>query len=256
MSQAVVKVPPAAQSLPSPTVIAFSLILLATIGVIAWAASELSDPTALPIRRVHIEGEFKHLDPEHLQEVVVGVVDAGFFRVDVARVRERLLDEPWIREATIRRVWPESLHVSIVEQTPVARWGEQALLNKQGDIFAPPREALPARMVRLDGPLGAEVEVLTAYRHMRTRLAGIGLDIVALELSARHAWRLELAGGKEIAFGRRDVETRLVRFLAAWRQGLGDVWPRIGRVDLRYTNGFAVSEQAAPRARGQTDENS
>ena len=116
MSQAVVKTPPVTQSLPSPTVVVFSLILLATIGAIAWAASELSDPTALPIRRVQIEGEFKHLDPEHLQEVVVGVVDAGFFRVDVARVRERLLDEPWIREATIRRVWPESLHVSIVEQ--------------------------------------------------------------------------------------------------------------------------------------------
>ncbi len=256
MSQAVAKTPPVTQSLPSPTVVVFSLILLATIGAIAWAASELSDPTALPIRRVQIEGEFKHLDPAHLQEVVVGVVDAGFFRVDVARVRERLLDEPWIREATIRRVWPESLHVSIVEQTPVARWGEQALLNERGDIFAPPREALPAGLVRLDGPLGAEVEVLDTYRRMRERLASVNLDIVALELSARHAWRLELAGGKEVAFGRRDVETRLERFLAAWRQGLGDVWTRVGRVDLRYTNGFAVSERAAPRAHSQTDENS
>ncbi|MEQ8233080.1 MAG: cell division protein FtsQ/DivIB [Gammaproteobacteria bacterium] len=246
MSHAVARVQPDERTLPSPTVVVFSTILLATIGAIAWTVSALTDPTALPIRRVQVEGEFVHLDPAHLQDVVAAVVDAGFFRVDVARVRERLLEEPWIRDATIRRVWPESLRVSIVEQRAVARWGERSLLNEGGELFTPAPAALPAGLVQLGGPPGAEREVLEAYRRMAARLDSVGLAIETLELSARHAWRLRLVGGTELALGRRDVEMRLERFLAAWHQGLGDVWERVGRVDLRYTNGFAVGARVVP----------
>ncbi|MEQ8661773.1 MAG: cell division protein FtsQ/DivIB, partial [Gammaproteobacteria bacterium] len=117
--------------------------------------------------------------------------------------------------------------------------------------FTPAPATMPAGLVRLDGPPGAEHEVLAAHRRMAARLATVGLAIEALELSARHAWRLRLADGKEIALGRREADTRLERFLAAWHHGLGDVWERVGRVDLRYTNGFAVSQQATadePRA--------
>jgi cell division protein FtsQ len=246
MNQAVIKAPPAAPAMPSPAVAAFLLMLLATLAGLGWAVVELRDPAALPIRRVQIEGEFLHLDPERLQRVVVDVVDAGFFGVDVARIRERLLEEPWIREATIRRVWPEALRVSIVEQVPIARWGDFALLNTDGDIFAPDEASMPEGLVRLRGPLGTEDDVLGHHRRWAARLGEVGLSVVEVQLSARHAWTLQLADGKEIELGRRDLEPRLARFLRAYRSGLGDVWTRVGRVDLRYTNGFAVSKTRQP----------
>ncbi|MGE0482797.1 MAG: cell division protein FtsQ/DivIB [Gammaproteobacteria bacterium] len=248
MSQAIIKVSPAVPAMPSPTVFVFVLMLLATIAGLGWAIAELRDPAALPIRRVQIEGEFLHLDPERLQRVVVDVVDAGFFGVDVARIRDRLLEDPWIREATIRRVWPESLRVSIVEQVPVARWGDFALLNTTGDIFAPDETSLPDGLVRLRGPLGTEDDVLEHYRRWAAQLEEVGLSVVEVRLSARLAWTLQLGDGKELELGRRDLESRLARFLRAYRAGLEDVWMRIGRVDLRYTNGFAVSESRQTRA--------
>ena len=241
---------PVTRTLPSPTVVVFALMLGLTITGFAWMAAALSDPAALPIRKVAVEGEFTHLDPDVLQDVVAGAVDAGFFGVDVAKIRRHLLDEPWIREATIRRVWPDSLHVRVVEQTPFARWGEQAMLNEVGDIFAPAAEFIPVNLVRLHGPLGSEIEVLNQFIYVASELAGIEIDIATLTLSARYAWTVTTMDATEIVLGRKDLRRRLKRFLFGYTHGLAESWSRIGRVDLRYTNGFAVSQRGVDSGNG------
>lgn len=238
------------RGLPSPTVLAFALMLAATCGGLAWLAQTMSDPSALPIRKVAVEGEFLHLNPNHLQAVVVGAVDAGFFGVDVAAIRGILLDEPWIRDATIRRVWPDTLRVRIEEQRPVARWGPNALLNEYADIFVPEPAEIPSELVRLHGPLGTEMELLERYRHLERRFAEVGLIPSRIDLSERHAWTVTTSEGREIVLGRQSFEIRLERFLVGYARGLNGLWDRIGRVDLRYTNGFAVAESAPRRGNG------
>lgn len=246
MTQAKIRAP-AERSLPSPTALMFTFMLAATIGGFGWLTSALTDPAALPIRKVMVEGEFTHLVPDVLQEAVASSVNAGFFALDVTRIRRHLLDEPWIREATIRRVWPDALHVRVVEQTPVARWGRLAMLNEVGDIFAPSVDLIPTDLVQLNGPIGSEVEVLRKYYFLSGELAAVGIDIAVLQLSARYAWTLTTAGGKNIVLGRRELGQRLQRFLFGYQHGLSKAWPSVGHVDLRYTNGFAVG-QRTPQA--------
>lgn len=250
MSQAVVKEKPVPRGLPSATIVACLFLFGTTLIGGVWLTRQISDPAALPIRRVQIEGEFRYLDQQRLQMIVEKSVDAGFFGLDVVRVRDTLLDEPWIREATIRRVWPDTLRVSIEEQRPAARWGEHLVLNERGDVFAPAAETVPAGLIQLDGPVGLELEVLERYRDLRQRFAAAGLDITGLRLSARHAWTVVVREGQEIEFGRRDVDVRVARFLRAYAAGLASIWAGIQRVDLRYPNGLAVSQRARPGAQG------
>lgn len=235
---------------PSAASVLYAVLLVTTVAGLSWGTLELSDPSALPIRRVMVAGEFTHLDPAQVQRTVAAEVDAGFFGIDVAALREVLLEEPWIRDATVRRVWPDALQVSIVEQTPVARWGDYGLLNEQADLFVPALDELPSDLVRLNGPLGSEAEVLARYTYVRERLAVLALQPTAVELSARHAWTVTTSGGREIVFGRKDFETRLARFMFGYSRALGEAWPHVGRVDLRYTNGFAVGERPADERSG------
>ena len=238
------------QTEPSPprlplTLILFGLMIAATIAGMAWAVQMLSDPAALPIRRVMVEGEFKRLTPEHVQTAVVGAVHGGFFGVKVNEIRRLLLDDPWIRDANISRVWPDGLHVTIVEQIPIARWGDYGLLNERADIFVPAPEELPHDLVQLSGPLGTEIDVLERYGYIRAQLAEVGLTPVAVALSDRQAWTITTGGRHEILLGRRDLEARLARFKWGYTRGLSAAWERIGHVDMRYTNGFAVGERVA-----------
>lgn len=244
MNQAVIKTP-VKRTLPSPMLLSFAAMLLVTLVGLAWLGRAMSDPAAMPITKVLVEGEFVHLRPDIIQQAVEESVDGGFFKVDVEAIRQRLLNEPWIRAATIRRVWPQTLHVQVTEQSPAARWGEHALLNDAGDIFVPSSDQIPTGLPKLSGPLGTEISILRRYEQFGATLKTLNLTISEVRLSARHAWELKTADGKTLALGRDQVDRRLQRFVFGYRRGLDDLWAGIGRVDLRYTNGFAVSAQPA-----------
>ena len=250
MSHAVPKTNESMPSAMSPTMVVFVFMIVATVIGSAWIARELSDPAALPIRRVMVEGEFKHLTIDHVQHAVVDAVHAGFFGVDVADIRRLLQDEAWIRDANVSRMWPDGLHVTLVEQIPVARWGDYGLLNERADVFVPSAEDLPRDLVQLNGPLGSEQEVLERFGYIRAQLADVGLKPVGLTLSDRRAWTITTEGGHEILLGRRDLEERLARFKWGYTKGLNAAWERIGHVDMRYTNGFAVGERGSARRNG------
>ena len=250
MSHAVPKVSEPPPPRVAPTTVVFLVMVVATVIGAVWLARELSDPAALPIRRVMVEGEFKHLTTEHVQRAVVDAVHAGFFGVDVPDIRRLLQDQAWIRDANVSRMWPDGLHVTIVEQVPVARWGDYGLLNERADIFVPAAEDLPRDLVQLNGPLGSEQEVLERYGYIRSQLRAVGLKVVAVNLSDRRAWTVTTDGGHEILLGRRSLEERLARFKWGYSKGLNAAWERIGHVDMRYTNGFAVGERGSVKRNG------
>ena len=43
---------------------------------------------------------------------------------------------PWIYKVNTRRRWPAEIEVVLVEQRPLARWGDTGYLNHQGHFFA------------------------------------------------------------------------------------------------------------------------
>ncbi len=226
----------------------FALLAAALLAAAFTLVEQLRDPLAFPIRRVTVDGDFRYLAPARLRKTVSDAVRGGFFHVDVQHVRETIMEEPWVREATVQRLWPDTLNVSIVEQEPVAYWGEHALLNDVGDLFVPARASFPAGLIRLDGPVGSELETLDAWRHAVARLKPLGLEVVAVSLSERRALTLRLADGATLVLGRRAAYDRLERFIAAYRTVPRDNWTRIAVVDLRYTNGFSIRERAEAAA--------
>jgi len=215
-----------------------------------YLAQQLLDPTAFPIRKIAVEGEFHNLTSDHVQLLVSNAVDGGFFAVDVARVRTLILDEPWIFDASVRRIWPDTIRVSIQEQNAVARWGEYALLNQFADIFVPDSNAIPPGLVILDGPIGTEGELLKRYTVIQEGFNHVGLRVARIKLSNRRAWKIDIHDGATLVIGRHTVVERLSRFSRAFERVLKENWDRVALVDLRYTNGFAVREKVATADNG------
>lgn len=228
-----------------PLIFVVGLVAFCMIAYGGFLTQKLLDPAAFPIRKIAVEGEFQHLTAEHVQTVVSNAVNGGFFDVDVTKVRAHILDEPWIFDAAVRRVWPDTIRVSIREQNAVARWGEYALLNQTADIFVPNLEDIPAGLVVLNGPIGSESELLSWYIAVKNRFDAVGLGITHISLSDRRAWAIELDDGVKLVVGRHAVADRLSRFSSAFERVLKENWDRVALVDLRYTNGFAIREKAS-----------
>lgn len=194
-----------------------------------------------PISVVRIDGELARTGPEPVERIVSRhTAGAGFFSLDLAALRTDLETLPWLRTASLRRVWPDTLHVEIDEHTAVARWNDAALISNEGTVFRPP-ELPQTKLPALAGPEGQGGQMLRRLAELDRRLQPLDLAVRGLFQDERRAWRIELDNDIVLRLGRGDVDARLQRFMAVWPAVLVRQSGRIEAVDLRYPNGFAVA---------------
>lgn len=201
--------------------------------------------TAIPVERVVFTGQYQHVDRNQLVARVQPLLGGGFAGADLMAMRAALEQLPWVYRASIKRRWPSDLEVAITEQQPIARWGEDGLLNHQGQVFRPQPLAAFAELPVLGGPDDQAALVMTRYREFSERLRSVELGLQGLLLEPRDGWQLALTGGVEIALGGDDVMRRMDRLLNVYRQRLAAEFDRVQRIDLRYANGMAVAWRQA-----------
>jgi cell division protein FtsQ len=215
-------------------------LLIAMAGAGVWGFDRLTDPQLLPLRVVHIEGELRHLRRQTLERAVAAHASGSFFSVDLEAVRRAASGLAWVEQVQVRRVWPDSLHMRVVEQQPLARWGRDSLLNLRGQVFTPEDGSVPLALPGLSGPDGSAARVSAAFRVMSKSLEPLGLEIRALHLNDRGGWQAELGAGVVLQLGTRDLDIRLARFMRLYPRLLAGAEGEPEEVDLRYTNGFTV----------------
>lgn len=91
------------------------LLLLLLAGSLLWLAFS----PWLSIKQVTTSGIVASRSHSVLTEEGV-VAGTPMILVSTSRVEERLLEDPWVAEATVRRLWPNEVKVDVVERTPTA----------------------------------------------------------------------------------------------------------------------------------------
>ena len=119
------------------------------------------------------------------------------------------------------------------------------LLNSRGELFVSESRHIPPELPKLSGPAGAENQVAQRYLAIQGRLVEAGMRITALRLDERGAWEIDLDNGVTVRLGRRQIDERFERFVAAALKLVSQRSGDIAYVDMRYTNGFAVGWKGA-----------
>jgi len=217
-----------------------AFFIVALLAVVSISGIWLMDPLTLPIRQVSINGKFEHLSPASLERRAAEVVSGGFLNVNVDEIRSVLLEEPWVHEVSVKRVWPDRLMVNIQEQVAVARWRDQGLLNMDAGIFKPEPDTYPESLPLISGPLDSHTGVLSKYQQL-LQILPKGLMIAELSLSDRRSWEIKLNNGSLFRLGKHDIERRLERFIRYFPDVTQNLVEQIQYIDLRYTNGFSIN---------------
>ena len=216
------------------------LIMAVCVSLALFFWSKIPWSQIMPIKSVQISGNFVHLSPAELEKKAANIIRGGFITVNVAGIKRDLLQEEWINEVAVRRVWPDSLLIFITEHEPVALWGSNALISNEASIFSPPQASFPPGLPFLSGPQGSEEMVLKKYEFLKTELKRRDMEIDMLVLTERRAWQFKLADGPVVLLGRKDVEDRFKRFFSFAIPYHVDRLLQARSIDMRYTNGFAV----------------
>lgn len=232
-----------------------ALILVSVVTLMtSWLLNRMQDPNVMPVRLVKVEGEVRHLNPERLEEVVHRAVDGSFYSVSLARVRAEVERLPWVDSVSVRRVWPDTLQVKVVEQQALARWGTGALVNHRGEIFQPKTMPEIPGLAVLEGGDQDSVLISQEYRKIETLLGTVGLVLEKVRVDARQAWILWVENDLELNLGRKQLMSRLTRFVQLYPGLVGENRLTLKKVDLRYTNGFTASWEALPELQTNGDD--
>jgi len=222
-------------------------IVLAVVGALAFGIRLALDQ---PIESVAVEGRLQRVSPLDVEKAVRDVSrNKGLVAVDLDAARDAIRRIGWVDSVTVRRAWPRGLRVFVVEQTPVARWGETGLLNTRGELFVNDARHVPPELPELAGPPGTQGAVTQRYLAAQGRLIEAGMRLSAVRLDPRGAWEFDLDNGVELRLGRRQVDDRFDRFMLAAARVVSQRATEISYVDLRYTNGFAIGWRVASAAR-------
>lgn len=190
-----------------------------------------------PIQRVEFTGDVDRVPPAALEALADGIKRASANGVRMESVREAARRVPWVREASVRRRFPDALEIRVEAYEAVARWGEQGMVSARGEVF-PARTSQKLPVFR--GPDGSAAAMAAAYPAIAATLAPVG-TVSELRLNARGAWQVALDTGLTLELGRGDVQPRLARFAAAWPQ-LAAQGVQTKHADLRHPNGFALKK--------------
>jgi cell division protein FtsQ len=218
---------------------------------LALAALALNWVVRLPIfaiRAIHVEGEVARNSVSTIRANAAPKLAGNFFTTDLQRDKRAFESVPWVRQAIVRRIWPNRLAVRLEEHKPAAMWGSDSttdkLVNTFGEVFeANIGDVEDDSLPTLSGPEGSSVHMLAMLGRLKAAFGQMDAHIDSLSLSGRGSWRVELDTGAEVELGRGtddEVLARTERFLATLTQVTQRYQRPLEYADLRHNDGYAV----------------
>jgi cell division protein FtsQ len=241
----------AAKPHPSLAWVNRALVLVGVGVVLTVAVKGFVSLHAIPVEQIIVAGKLEHTKVTALEDKIRPALVGGFLNADLEHVRAELQSLPWVNDVSIRRRWPNALELHVVEQLPIARWGDSAFLNHEGLVFRPlGNDDRWATLPLLQGPDGEADTLIVIYQRLVEIFAPHHLLVEELSIDKRGHVEALLRGGITLVLGNNDHLLRLRRFVQIYEAELAAKEAGILRVDLRYQNGMAV----AYRETGQTTE--
>lgn len=223
----------------------FLLFLLAAGGV-AWVYSGMTAREQWPVRWLEVDGTFERVSAEQMRSSLAPIANGSFFTINLQQIRDAAYRQPWVAEATVQKNWPDTVKVRVREYTPVAHWMTGQLVSAEGKPFRVPGADEMQGLPWLAGPESRLDEVFGAWKDFNNELLPTGLEVERIQLDPRGSWSVELNNGTVVQVGREEPLERLQRLVKSWPGLMEDRELAPVRIDLRYTNGFAVRWPSGP----------
>ncbi len=209
-----------------------------------------------------------HMPSERLVQTMGIAPGTNILSVDLEGLRETVVADPWVADATVERDLPDTLRVSVVEHEAraVLLAGEFFLVNSLGKPF---KRLEPGERQDLPVITGVDREALDAGDEQKARETIVrALDVLAayhsddskrpplaeVHVADDGAISLYTAGyGTQIRLGRGPIDDKLIRF-DALRAGLGERADTLAIVHLDQSAGPGRKDRIAASFLRREDE--
>jgi cell division protein FtsQ len=196
----------------------FLAVILGGAAVLAWVVAgfaglpamagqqlaQIAGDAGFEVRRVDVRG-VRHLNELKIYERVLAERNRAMPLVDIAGLREELLQLSWVEDARVSRQLPDTLVIDVLERTPhaVLRKADKLVLIDAGGHELEPVSAARARGMLIVGGLGAGQQVL-ALSTLLDAAPALKPQVREAEWVGNRRWNLTFKTGQVLALPEGD----------------------------------------------------
>ena len=215
------------------------LVYLLIIPLVIFLMQQSLIRSNFPINEIQIKNQYEKVDSLQVDLIIQQYLRGNFFGLDLNLTRNVFKKLPWVREVSVRRIWPDKIEISIEEHQVIARWGNVGLVNDKGEFFnAAYQDDLPYFW----GPKNFVSEITQKYFEINKILSKELMQIGTISMSDRLSWEIQTDNNIKIVLGRKDILKKITNFVEHYQTVLTEINNRIEYVDMRYKNGFAIKK--------------
>ncbi len=211
-------------------------------------AQATTSAVGFAIEKVQVSGNAQTSEIEILQ--LLGLDGTtSLVSLDVDAARRKLIELPWVESAEVRKIYPETIAVTLKERKAFAIWqhgSELSLIEQNGSVIAPLRDN---KFASLPLFVGRDAEKAAAeFLLEMAKWPEIENRVQAYVRVASRRWDLHLGNGVVVHLPEDNVDQAL-KMLSAYEAKDGVLERDIASVDLRLSDRTTIrlTEGAAER---------
>jgi cell division protein FtsQ len=210
------------------------------------ARDALANAAGFRIARVAINGR-KNLTQDEVLAIGGITGRRSLLFLDAAEVRDKLKATPWVADATVLKLYPDTIQIELTERAAFALWqqnGTVSVISDKGIVLQPYAPG-PFRSLPLVVGKGAETRAKD-FLDQLAKYPSIRSQVKAIIYVSERRWNLRMADGVDVRLPENDLEGALATLTKLDRDE--KLFSRdITAVDLRLPDRLTVrlSEDAA-----------
>ncbi|MEO0327560.1 MAG: FtsQ-type POTRA domain-containing protein [Pseudomonadota bacterium] len=204
-------------------------------------ADSVSQKLGFSVEKVVVKGNQK-ISEAQIAELVATPQYSSLFVFDGVAAKDRVLQNPWLKSASVRKVYPDTLLVNVTERSPIAFWkshGKFYLIARDGVVLGEASEEdLGLPQVVGDGANQKAAEILVLIE----KFPEIRARMQAVVRIADRRWDIVLRDGPKVMLPEHDWQKALAELQNInQRNGLLD--RDILQLDMRLADRFVIRMQ-------------
>lgn len=240
----------------------FIIIISTSVWTINCVKNWLEDPDQMVLSQLTFSGDHAFTTEGDLRQAILGLgLPNTYVGQNVDDIQQEIMRYPWIKQASVRKQWPDRLIVYIEEYKPTFYWNDLYLLDDAGNVFSVPFDRLgELQLPRIYGPEGKAKSMLEMYAKLDAISKKLANNKFASEIKVaiaddRNAWQLMIkqctadlcseSQDIKLIIGTENIEQHYYQFIKLFPEILSRMPAdeKITAADLRYENGISVQRE-------------
>ena len=164
----------------------------------------------------------------------------SFFNIKLDYLKNSIEKVAWVKNAYIRRSYPNEVIIFLEEYTPVAVWNNDFYISENGDIFS--ANKIEKKLPKINSFSNKNIIIFEYFSLISDGILNNKINEKILQIKENEIRSLTLLLESNIAvkFGSQNIKERINIFFKAYKTLNSSDLKKIRYIDMRYSNGFSI----------------